>query len=66
MIAIDLEELAASTAALDDTRRRRCEALSAALAGGYPQHAVAWSVAMAAATSNSSRTGSVDMTSDAS
>ena len=36
-----LEELAAATDALNAARRRRYDAISAALAAGHPQHAVA-------------------------
>ena len=41
-----LEELTAATDALNAARRRRYEALSAALAAGHPQHAVAAAASM--------------------
>ena len=41
-----LEELAEATEALGTVRRRRYEALSAALAAGHPQHVVAAAAGM--------------------
>ena len=41
-----IEELAAATEALDIARRRRYEAISAALAAGHPQHVVAAAAGM--------------------
>ena len=45
-----LEELAAATETLDTARRRRYEALSAALGAGYPQHVVATAAGMSPAS----------------